>query len=48
MGVMICILLYIVEYMKQYHSYPANDGKHEYYNLTKFWRKTVALATPPK
>jgi hypothetical protein len=39
MGVMICILPYIVEYKKQYHPYPANDGKHKYYIITKSGRK---------
>ena len=43
MGVMICILLYIVEYMKQYHSYPANDGKHKYYIITKSGRKVFLV-----
>ena len=41
MGVMFCILPYIVEYMKQYHPYPANDGKHKYYIITKYGRKIL-------
>jgi hypothetical protein len=43
MGVMICILPYIVEYMKQYHPYPANDGKHKYYIITKSGRKVYLV-----
>ena len=39
MGIMICILPYILEYMRQYHPYPANDGKHKYYIITKSGHK---------
>jgi hypothetical protein len=38
---MICILPYTVEYMKQYHPYPANDGIHKYYIITKLGRKNL-------
>ena len=30
---------YILEYMKNYYPYPANDGKHKYYIITKSGRK---------
>jgi hypothetical protein len=30
---------YILKYMKNYYPYPANDGKHKYYKISKSGRK---------